>query len=132
MTTVYHVMPMMTSSSVVIVLIVIIVIFALVGYACVRVGDDEPYTNRADEMRMLSMRSSKDSFGAVLRTIRWSMEVNAKMGLYDCYKHAGAYYCNDGELHYITVPMLKQIGDIMEHDGFNVEYIDDDVIRISW
>ena len=133
MTTVCHVMPMMTSSSVAVILVAVIVFFALAGYACVLVGDDEePHINRADEMRLLTTRSSKDSFSEILRTIRWSMETNAKMGLCDCYKHVGAYCCNDGELHYITAPMLKQIGDIMKDDGFNVEFIDEDAIRISW
>lgn len=133
MTTVCHVIPMMTSNSIVIVLIAIIAIFALAGYACVRVEDnEEPHIKRADEMRLLTTRSSKDSFSEILRTIRWSMETNAKIGLCDCYKHVGAYCCNDGKLHYITAPMLKQISDIMRDDGFDVEFIDEDAIRISW
>ena len=129
MTTVCHVMPMMTSSSVAVILVAVIVFFALAGYACVRV---EPHINRADEMRLLTTRSSKDSFSEILRTIRWSMETNAKMGICDCYQHAGSYRCYDGELRYITAPMLKQIGDIMRDDGFYVEFIDEDTIRISW
>lgn len=133
MTTAYHVMPMMTSSSVAIALVAIIAVFALVGYACVRVGDDdEPYICPADEMRLLSIRSSKDSFSEVLRTVRRAMETNAKMGCFDYYKSAGACFCNDGELHYISRSMLKQIGDTMENDGFNVEFADEDTIRISW
>ena len=101
MTTDCLVMPMMTNSSVAVILVAVIVFFALAGCAVRRV---EPHINRADEMRLLTTRSSKDSFSEILRTIRWSMETNAKMGICDCYQHAGSYRCYDGELHYITAP----------------------------
>lgn len=134
MTTACHMIPMMMSSSVAIILIMIIVLFALAGYALVRVGDkdDSPQCKDAEEMRKLSEEYSSNDFDEILDTIRWGVEQCAKMGLRDYYKNTGFSYCNDGTMRYLSVSTLKQIGAIMEDDGFNVEYVDENTIRVSW
>ena len=128
--TVYH----MTSSVLIVILVGIAILFTLIGYALVRVGDerDSPQSNRAERMRLLSIDRTTDNLSEALRAFRWSIKNHAEMGYHDCYKKAEGYYYKDDKLHRITAPMLKQIGDIMKDDGFDVEFVDESTIRISW
>ena len=132
MTTVCHVMPMMTSNSIVIVLIAIIAIFALVGYACVRVGDDEePHINRAERMHLLTEKSSKRNLKKILRLMKRKIKYKAKHGCNVFYIQSGWIF-NSGKQYYISHSMLEQIKFSAKIYGFNVDELEDDIVQISW